>query len=69
MYKSFLQTVFRHHAFNLRLVVVLSPIYMVIAIAVKFGDPGPVLFKQKRAGLHMTFFYMTKFRDYEGEHT
>ena len=43
-------------------IVVLSPVLLVIAIAIKIDDPGPVLFRQKRVGIHKTHFLIMKFR-------
>ena len=37
-------------------IVILSPLLLVIAIAIKIDDPGPVLFRQKRVGIHKTHF-------------
>ncbi len=42
--------------------VVLSPVFAVIALAIEIDDPGPVLFKQKRVGKDKHFFEMHKFR-------
>lgn len=42
--------------------VVLSPVFLVIAIAIKVDDPGPVFFRQKRVGIHKTYFEILKFR-------
>ena len=42
--------------------VVLSPIYALIAIAIKIDDPGPVLFTQKRVGQNKEYFKLHKFR-------
>lgn len=42
--------------------VVLSPIYLVIAIAIIIDDPGPVLFTQKRLGQNKQYFKLHKFR-------
>ena len=42
--------------------VVLSPIFLIIIIAIKLDSKGPVLFKQKRVGIHKTHFYILKFR-------
>lgn len=43
-------------------IVILSPLLLVIAIAIKIDDPGPVLFRQKRVGIHKTHFPIMKFR-------
>ena len=42
--------------------VVLSPLYLVLAALIKLDSPGPVLFKQKRVGLHKRHFNILKFR-------
>lgn len=42
--------------------VVLSPVMLAAAVAVKLDSPGPVLFCQKRVGLHGEEFTMYKFR-------
>ena len=41
---------------------VLSPFFLLIAAGVKLTSPGPVIFKQQRAGLHGRPFTMYKFR-------
>ena len=43
-------------------ILVLLPVYALIALAVKLDDPGPVFFRQKRVGLHKTHFHILKFR-------
>ena len=43
-------------------IVVLSPVYLILAIAIKIDDPGPVLFRQKRVGIHKSHFHIMKFR-------
>lgn len=48
--------------FSLGVLVGLSPIFASIAIAVKFSSPGPILFKQERAGKNRREFTMYKFR-------
>ena len=40
----------------------LSLIYLILAVAIKIDDPGPVFFRQKRVGLHKTHFEIMKFR-------
>jgi exopolysaccharide biosynthesis polyprenyl glycosylphosphotransferase len=42
--------------------ILLSPIFIVVAIAIKLDSPGPVLFLQERAGLGGRRFKMLKFR-------
>ena len=44
------------------LLVLLSPLLLLIAIAIKLSSPGPVLFKQERIGLNKKPFMMYKFR-------
>ncbi len=44
------------------LLVVLSPLLVAIAAAVWLASPGPVLFRQRRLGLHGREFRMLKFR-------
>ncbi len=36
--------------------IILSPIYLGFAIAIKIDDPGPVFFTQKRVGRNKQFF-------------
>lgn len=43
-------------------IVVLAPVYLVLAMAVVIDDPGPVFFRQKRVGIHKTHFWILKFR-------
>lgn len=42
--------------------IILSPLYLFIAIRVKLNSPGPVIFKQERIGLNGKPFYIFKFR-------
>ena len=42
--------------------IILSPLLLITALAVKFSSPGPVLFKQQRLGLHGKVFTIYKFR-------
>lgn len=42
--------------------LVLSPLYAAIALAIKIEDPGPVLFTQKRLGKNKEYFKLHKFR-------
>ena len=43
-------------------IVVLAIPMLMIAVAIKLDSPGPVLFKQKRVGIHKTHFQILKFR-------
>ena len=43
-------------------ILVLSPVYLLVALAIKIDDPGPVFFRQKRVGIHKTHFNILKFR-------
>lgn len=42
--------------------ILLSPFFLLIALMIKCTSPGPVFFRQKRAGLHGYPFEMWKFR-------
>lgn len=44
------------------ILICLSPVYLLIALAVVLDDPGPVFFRQKRVGIHKSHFYILKFR-------
>ena len=44
------------------ILIPLSLVYLILAIAIKIDDPGPVFFRQKRVGLHKTHFEIMKFR-------
>ncbi len=43
-------------------IILLSPLYLVLAIGVKMSSPGPVFYKQERIGLHGKPFNIIKFR-------
>ena len=43
-------------------ILVLAPVFALLAIAIKADDPGPVFFRQKRVGIHKTHFQIMKFR-------
>ena len=48
--------------FSLAVVVLLSPVFLALAIAVKLTSPGPVFYGQERMGLDGQRFRMLKFR-------
>ncbi|MBD5542594.1 MAG: sugar transferase [Lachnospiraceae bacterium] len=43
-------------------VIILSPVFLITAVAVKLDSPGEVIFRQKRLGLNGKAFTMYKFR-------
>lgn len=43
-------------------IVFLAIPMLIIALIIKASSPGPVMFRQKRVGTHMTYFYLLKFR-------
>jgi lipopolysaccharide/colanic/teichoic acid biosynthesis glycosyltransferase len=46
----------------LAILVALSPVLLVVALAVKWTSEGPMLFRQERLGLHRSTFKIIKFR-------
>ena len=42
--------------------VALSPVFLILSIAIIIDDPGPVLFTQKRLGRNKQYFKLHKFR-------
>ncbi|NLM44841.1 MAG: sugar transferase [Clostridiales bacterium] len=62
MYKKYVKRIL-DFLFALILLVILSPIMLIAAFAIKIEDPkGPVLFKQKRPGKDAEIFEVFKFR-------
>jgi exopolysaccharide biosynthesis polyprenyl glycosylphosphotransferase len=71
-YLHFLTHTFRPHQLALKrmfdivssavALVVLAPLLVGVAVAVKLTSRGPVFFRQRRVGLHGKPFYMLKFR-------
>lgn len=43
-------------------IIVLSPLFLVVLAAIKLDSKGPVLFRQKRVGIHKRHFEILKFR-------
>jgi O-antigen biosynthesis protein WbqP len=42
--------------------IILSPVFIILVIAIKLDSKGPVFFKQKRVGIHKSHFNILKFR-------
>lgn len=43
-------------------ILFLLPVWIGICLAIKLDSKGPVLFRQKRVGIHRTYFHILKFR-------
>ena len=43
-------------------IVVLAVPMLIVAVIIKIDSPGPILFKQKRVGIHKAYFNILKFR-------
>lgn len=48
--------------FALILLLILSPLFLLVAISIFIEDGMPIFFKQKRVGINYTFFNIYKFR-------
>jgi exopolysaccharide biosynthesis polyprenyl glycosylphosphotransferase len=48
--------------FSLGLIVLLSPLLLLVALALKLSSPGPILFTQDRVGYNKRRFLLYKFR-------
>lgn len=49
-------------ALSIALLILLLPLFALIAIVIRLDSPGPVLFRQRRCGLGLSEFTMNKFR-------
>lgn len=61
MYKHFVKRVFDIVLSSIGLIVLAIPM-LIVAVLIKCEDPGPIIFKQKRIGLHKKHFNLYKFR-------
>jgi O-antigen biosynthesis protein WbqP len=48
--------------FAIIVLIILSPIFLAVALAIFIEDGSPIFFKQKRVGINYTFFNIYKFR-------
>ena len=48
--------------FSLIAIIILSPIFIITAIAIRLESKGPIIFKSKRVGTNYTIFNFLKFR-------
>jgi O-antigen biosynthesis protein WbqP len=48
--------------FALIVLVILSPVFLLVALLIFIEDGSPIFFKQQRVGINYTFFYIYKFR-------
>ena len=48
--------------FALILLLILAPLFLLVAISIFIEDGSPIFFKQKRVGVNYTFFNIYKFR-------
>lgn len=61
MYKLFIKRLLDIILSTIAIIVLAAPM-LVVAVIIKIDSPGPVLFKQRRIGLHKKEFIMLKFR-------
>ena len=61
MYKAFFKRVLGLVLSAMGIVVLAIPM-LILVVAIKLDSPGPVLFKQKRVGIHKKHFDILKFR-------
>lgn len=61
MYKSFIKRFLDILLSSVGIVVLAIPMLLLV-LAIKLDSPGPVLFMQKRVGIHKTHFNILKFR-------
>ena len=61
VYKCFFKRLF-DVILSLLAIIILSPILLILALAVKIDSPGPIIFKQQRIGKNGKVFNIYKFR-------
>ncbi len=53
--------------FSVLMIIVMSPVMLLVALAVRLTSPGPVLYHQKRVGLNGNVFTVHKFRSMKAD--
>jgi len=66
MYKNFFKPLF-DKILAIILIILFSPIMLIVAIGIYLWDGRPIIFKQKRPGLHGKIFEIYKFRTMTNE--
>lgn len=61
MYKKYIKR-FLDICLSVLGLIILSPLFLLLIIAIKMDSKGPILFRQKRVGIHKTYFNILKFR-------
>ncbi len=61
MYKNFFKRLIDILLSGIGIVVAALPM-LIVAILIKIDSPGPVFFRQKRVGIHRSYFMIIKFR-------
>lgn len=61
LYVDFIKPVF-DFSISIIALILLSPLFLVVAIAIKLNSPGPVFFLQERLGQNGRIFKIVKFR-------
>ncbi|MCB6608396.1 sugar transferase [[Clostridium] symbiosum] len=61
MYKKYIKR-FLDICLSVLGLIILSPLFLLLMIAIKMDSKGPILFRQKRVGIHKTYFNILKFR-------
>jgi O-antigen biosynthesis protein WbqP len=61
MYRKYVKRII-DFTLSLIAMIILWPVFLIIAILIKLDSKGPILFKQKRVGKNKEHFYILKFR-------